>query len=309
MVQKIVNTKLLDGVAVFVGVINTGSFTAAAQALGHSTSYVSKEITRLEKRLGSRLLNRTTRTLSLTDAGRSYYERCSQIIIDAENAERSLSQLQDKPRGLLRVNAPLSIGSKYLLDSFPEFMRRFPDITFEVEFNDRMIDVVAEGYDVVIRAGKIKDSNLVARQLTLSKSVIVASPAYLQKHGRPKHVGELAQHACVAYSLIPNPTTWDFEKAGNRCSVVIKPRLIGNNAELEVAMLVNGVGIGRIPLFCCENEIDNGGLEIILADYEQPEIGVYAVFPHRQYLTAKVRVFVDFLVDKFSQLESQNMGR
>ena len=124
MVQKIANTDLLDGVAVFVGVINAGSFTAAARALGHSTSYVSKAITRLEKRLGSRLLNRTTRTISLTDAGRAYFERCNQIVIDAENAERSINQLQERPGGLLRINAPLSFGSKYLLDVLPRFMHR-----------------------------------------------------------------------------------------------------------------------------------------------------------------------------------------
>jgi len=299
MVQKTFNTELLNGVAVFVGVINAGSFTAAAQALGHSTSYVSKEITRLEKRLGSRLLNRTTRTISLTDAGRAYYERCSQIVIDAENAERSIGQLQDNPKGLLRVNAPVSFGSIYLLDHLSEFLKRFPDITLEVEFNDRMIDVVAEGYDVVIRAGQIQDSNLVARKFTTSKSIVVASPAYFKNNGRPETVSELENHACLAYSLIPNPTLWEFMKNGNRTVVKVTPRLVCNNAAVEVAMAVNGVGIGRIPLFCCEQEIAEGALEVILDDYEQPEIGVYAVYPHRQYLTAKVRAFVDFLVEKF----------
>ncbi|MFV9615556.1 MAG: LysR family transcriptional regulator [Gammaproteobacteria bacterium] len=299
MVQKVANTNLLDGVAVFVGVINSGSFTAAAQALGHSTSYVSKEITRLEKRLGSRLLNRTTRTISLTDAGRAYFERCNQIVIDAENAERSISQLQDKPRGLLRVNAPVSFASIYLLDYLSEFMNRFSEITLEVEFNDRMIDVVAEGYDVVIRAGKIQDSNLVARKFTTSKSVVVASPDYLKKNGRPSQASELEQHACLAYSLLPNSTLWNFVKDGSHTAVNINPRLMANNAGLEVAMAKNGVGIGRLPLFCCEQEITKGTLEIILQDYEQPEIGVYAVYPHRQYLTARVRAFVDFLVDKF----------
>ncbi len=299
MVQKTFNTELLNGVAVFVGVINAGSFTAAAQALGHSTSYVSKEITRLEKRLGSRLLNRTTRTISLTDAGRAYYERCSQIVIDAENAERSIGQLQDNPKGLLRVNAPVSFGSIYLLDHLSEFLKRFPDITLEVEFNDRMIDVVAEGYDVVIRAGQIQDSNLVARKFTTSKSIVVASPAYFKNNGRPETVSELEHHACLAYSLIPNPTLWEFMKDGNRTVVKVTPRLMCNNAAVEVAMAVNGVGIGRIPLFCCEQEIAEGALEVILDDYEQPEIGVYAVYPHRQYLTAKVRAFVDFLVEKF----------
>ncbi len=299
MVQKVANTNLLDGVAVFVGVINTGSFTAAAQALGHSTSYVSKEITRLEKRLGSRLLNRTTRTISLTDAGRAYFERCSQIVIDAENAERSIGQLQDKPRGLLRVNAPVSFSSAYLLDYLAEFMNSFPEITLEIEFNDRMIDVVAEGYDVVIRAGNIQDSNLVARKFTTSKSVVVASPDYLKKNGRPLLASELEQHACLAYSLLPNPTLWNFVKDNSHTAVNINARLMANNAGLEVAMAVNGVGIGRLPLFCCEKEIAKGELEIILEDYEQPEIGVYAVYPHRQYLTARVRAFVDFIVDKF----------
>jgi DNA-binding transcriptional LysR family regulator len=299
MVQRIANTDLLDGVAVFVGVINTGSFTAAAEALGHSTSYVSKTVSRLEKRLGSRLLNRTTRTISLTDVGKSYFERCNQIIIDAENAERSISQLQDTPRGLLRVNAPVSFGSIYLLDHLSKFMNSFPEITLEVEFNDRMIDVVAEGYDVVIRAGQIPDSNLVARKLTTSKSIVVGSPDYFKKNGRPETANELEHHACLAYSLIPNPTLWEFKKDGNRKAVKITPRLMCNNAAVEVAMAVNGVGIGRIPLFCCEQELAKGELEIILDDHEQPEIGVYAVFPHRQYLTAKVRAFVDFLVERF----------
>lgn len=299
MGQKVANIDLLDGVAVFVGVINTGSFTAAAEALGHSTSYVSKTVTRLEKRLGSRLLNRTTRTISLTDAGRAYFERCNQIVIDAENAQRSISQLQDNPKGLLRVNAPVSFGSMYLLDHLSEFMKRFPEITLEVEFNDRMIDVVAEGYDVVIRAGQIRDSNLVARKFTTSKSIVVASPAYSKNNGRPEMVSELENHACLAYSLIPNPTLWEFMKDGNRTVVKVTPRLMCNNAAIEVAMAVNGIGIGRIPLFCCEQEIAEGTLEIILDDYEQPEIGVYAVYPHRQYLTAKVRAFVDFLVERF----------
>ena len=299
MVKKIANTELLDGVAVFVAVINMGSFTAAARALGHSTSYVSKEVSRLEKRLGSRLLNRTTRTISLTDAGRAYYERCSQIVIDAENAERSISQLQDRPRGLLRVNAPLSFGSLYLLDYLPEFMERFPEINLEIEFNDRLIDVVAEGYDVVVRVGSNKDSNLVARQFTSSKSVMAASPAYLTKKGRPAKASDLERHDCLAYSLLPSPKVWELIKDGKRTTVSFEPRLMGNNAQIQVTMMVGGIGIGRVPLFCCEKEIESGELEIIMDDYEQPELGVYAVYPHRQYLTAKVRAFVDFLVEKF----------
>jgi DNA-binding transcriptional LysR family regulator len=299
MVQKVANTDLLDGVAVFVGVINAGSFTAAARALGHSTSYVSKEISRLEKRLGSRLLNRTTRTISLTDAGRAYYERCNQIVIDAENAERSINQLQDRPRGLLRINAPASFGSKYLLDVLPQFMHRYPEVKLEVEFNDRLIDVVAEGYDVVIRVGEIKDTNLVARKFTSSKIVVVASPDYLKRMGCPKTVDELAQHDCLTYSLLPTPTQWDFYKGGVRSSVTVDPRAICNGSLIEVAMAKQGIGITRLPLFTCEQEVADGDLQIILEDYDQVQLDVFAVYPHRQYLTAKVRAFVDFVVEAF----------
>lgn len=299
MVQKVANTDLLDGIAVFVGVINAGSFTAAAHALGHSTSYVSKEVTRLEKRLGSRLLNRTTRTISLTDAGRAYYERCNQIVIDAENAERSINQLQEVPSGLLRINAPVSFGSQYLLNVLSQFMHRYPEVKLEVEFNDRLIDVVAEGYDVVIRVGEIKDTNLVARKFTSSKAVVVASPDYIKRKGCPKKAEDLAQHDCIAYSLLPTPTQWDFYKDGVRSSVTVEPRAMCNNAAIEVAMLLQGIGITRIPLFTCEQEVANGDLQIILDDYDPMKLDVFAVYPHRQYLTAKVRAFVDFVVDTF----------
>lgn len=299
MSQKVANIGLLDGVAVFVGVINAGSFTAAARALGHSTSYVSKEISRLEERLGSRLLNRTTRTLSLTDAGRAYYERCSQIVIDAENAERSINQLQDKPRGLLRINAPVSFGSQYLLDVLSQFMHRYPEVKLEVEFNDRLIDVVAEGYDVVIRVGEIKDSNLVARKFTSSRAVVVASPDYIKRKGCPEKAEDLTQHDCIAYSLLPTPAQLDFYKDGVRSSVTVDPRAMCNSAAIEVAMAVQGIGITRLPLFTCEQEVANGELKIILEDYDKIKFDVYAVYPHRQYLTAKVRAFVDFVVDAF----------
>ena len=300
MVQKATSTNLLDGVAVFVGVINAGSFTAAAHALGHSTSFVSKVITRLEKRLGCRLLNRTTRTLSLTDAGRAYYERCTQIVIDAENAERSINQLQETPSGLLRINAPGSFGSIYLLRVLSQFMHRYPEVKLEVEFNDRLIDVVAEGYDVVIRVGEIKDSNLVARKFTSSRVVVVASPDYLQRKGCPKRADDLTQHDCIAYSLLPTPTQWVFYKKGVRSSVTVDPRAMCNSAAIEVAMAVQGIGITRLPLFTCEQEVANGDLQIILDDYDQPDLDVFAVYPHRQYLTAKVRAFVDFVVNAFA---------
>ncbi len=300
MNQRISGSDLLDGVAVFVGVVNAGSFTAAARALGHSTSFVSKEITRLERRLGSRLLNRTTRSISLTDAGRAYYERCNQIVIDAQNAQRSISQLQETPSGLLRVNAPVSFGSRYLLDVLAGFMHRYPEVRLEIELNDRLIDVVAEGYDVVIRVGEIKDTQLVARRFTSSRAVVVASPDYLRRKGRPQRAEDLAEHDCIVYSLLPLPTQWDFHKDGVRTSVTVSPRALCNSAAVEVALVAQGVGITRLPLFTCEQEVANGALEVVLQDYDSIELDVYAVYPHRQYLTAKVRAFVDFVVEAFA---------
>ena len=290
---------ILDGVTVFVSVVDSGSFTAAARVLGHSTSYISKEITRLEKRLGSRLLNRTTRTISLTDAGRAYYDRCSQIVIDAENAERSISQLQDTPKGLLRINAPGSLGATHLLSVFADFMHHYPEVKLEIEFNDRLIDVVAEGFDVVIRVGEIKDSNLVARKFTSSKAVTVASPDYLKRKGTPERVEELTEHDCIAYSLLPAPTQWDYYKQGKKTAVSVSPRAMCNSSAIEVQLAVQGIGITRLPLFTCENEVKKGALSVIMDDYDEIAFDVFAVYPHRQYLTAKVRAFVDFLVDAF----------
>lgn len=300
MARMLENTELLDGIAVFVAVVNAGSFTAASKQLGHSTSYVSKEISRLEKRLASRLLNRTTRTISLTDAGKAYFERCSQIVIDAENAERSISQLQDTPRGLLRINAPMSFGLNYLREYLPEFAKLYPELRLEVEFNDRMIDVIAEGFDVVIRAGQIDNSNLVARKFLSSKAVVVASPEYLKRNGRPMTPAELKHHDQIVYSLAPNPSSWEFFKEDERLTINLEPRIICNNAEIEMAMVKKGVGIAILPMFICEQDIASGEVEVILGDYDTFEIGVYAVYPHRQYLTPKVRVFVDFIVDKFT---------
>lgn len=161
------------------------------------------------------------------------------------------------------------------------------------------IDVVAEGYDVVIRISKIKDSNLVARKFTSSRAVVVASPAYLKRKGCPEMAENLAQHDCIAYSLLSTPTQWTFHKDGVRSMVTVDPRAMCNSAEIEVAMVVRGIGITRLPLFTCEKEVASGELKIILEDYDQLKLDVYAVYPHRQYLTAKVRAFVDFLVETF----------
>lgn len=295
------NREALDGVTVFVQVVESGSFTAAAKRLGNSTSFISKEVTRLENRLDVRLLNRTTRKISLTDVGRLYFERCKQLIADAEEAERSIHQLHGEPRGVLKVSAPVSFGLAYLRSALPQFLDTYPDIQLEIELNDRFVDVVAEGFDVVIRVGDLADSNLISRQIMPSHGVIVASPDYLKKRGRPRHPSELARHDCISYAYKHTPNDWEFTGPGNETvRAKINARVVCNSAELEEAFALAGTGITRLPSFVCERSIADGLLEEILEDYARSSLGVYAIYPHRQHLSAKVRALVDFLVERFS---------
>lgn len=291
---------MLHGIDVFVRVVDAGGFSAAAEALGKSKSFVSKEVTRLEDRLGTRLLNRTTRSLSLTDVGRFYYEKCRQIVFDADEAARTITECDAKPRGVLRFSAPVSFGLGYLAGALPEFLEANPDVTLDVEFNDRIVDVIAEGFDVVIRAGQLKDSSLVARQITMSRGVTVASPAYWRKFGKPQHPSELADHSCISYALIPNPGLWEYrDKDGERIAVSVDVRVQCNSAELETALAVSGLGVTRLPEFACTKELTQGLLEPVLEDFTGMPIGIYAVYPHRRHLSPKVRGFIDFLIEKF----------
>jgi DNA-binding transcriptional LysR family regulator len=291
---------MLDGIDVFVRVVDVGSFTAAAEQLGKSTSFVSKEVTRLENRLGTRLLNRTTRSISLTDVGRLYFERCQQIIVDAVEAERSVTETRAAPRGVLKLSAPVSFGLGYLAAVLPEFLDANPELALDVEFNDRMVDVIAEGFDVVLRIGHLKDSSLITRQINSSRGLTVASPKYWKQNGKPRHPSELAGHTCISYSLMPAPARWRYlDPESGPINVTVDTRIQCNSAELETALAVAGVGVTRLPEFACSKELGKGLLEPVLEQFSGSPIGIYAVYPHRRHLSAKVRVFVDFLVTKF----------
>jgi DNA-binding transcriptional LysR family regulator len=296
------NSASLDGLIVFVEVVEGGGFTAAARNLDHSVSFVSKEIARLEDRLGVRLLNRTTRSVIPTDIGRVYYERCRQIIADARDAERGITESHAKPQGLLNISAPVSFGLAYLNDVLPEFLADYPEITLNVEMSDRLVDVIAEGFDVVIRAGYLKDSNLIARRLMRSRLLTVASPEYLAREGTPLTPAELPEHACIAFTYKQVTTHWEYlDPDGGSIGVTVDPRAVCNNAETEIALVAAGAGITRMPSFICHREVEDGRLIPILERYETPPIGVYAVYPHRAHLSAKVRVFVDFLIRNFAE--------
>ncbi len=290
------NSNLLDGITVFVRVVETQSFTEAARLLGHSQSFISKEITRLEARLRIRLFNRTTRSLNLTDEGRAYFERCRQIVIDAEDAESALGQLQESPRGILKISVPVTFGITHLCDALPHFLIKYPSIDLEVDYNERSIDVVAEGFDVAIQIGQIKDSNLISKKIMSSIGVYVASPDYLKARGTPTNPADLYQHDCINFTLSNVTKPWEFQESNGDVSVInVKTRVRCNSAELEASMAIAGIGITRMPIISCQRALEEGKLVRILKPYESTDLGIYALYPHRQFLPAKTKVFLEFL--------------
>lgn len=296
------NTKLLDGIVVFAGVVEDGGFSAAAKRLGHTTSHVSKSVAALERRLGVRLLNRTTRSVSLTDDGRAYYDRCRVILDVAEEATALAEERRVTPTGILRLNAPVSFGLSHLSRLLPAFLATYPEVTLDVELNDRMVDIVAEGFDLAIRIGALDESSLISTRLGQSRGVVVATPDYWDRHGRPSRPSDLRHHACISYSNLAAPQDWVFQTApGIEETVKVPIRALANSAELETAFALAGTGVTRLPAFTCQAEIDAGELEIVLADYETAPMGIFAVYPHRAHLSVKVRAMVDFLRDQLQR--------
>jgi DNA-binding transcriptional LysR family regulator len=291
----------LTGMAVFARVIDAGSFTAAAAQLGMSKSAVSKAIAALEDRLGARLLNRTTRRLALTEVGHAFYERCARIVAEAEEAELAVTRLQLTPRGTLRVNAPMSFGALHLGPALAGFLGRYPDLKVELELSDRFVDLLEEGYDVAVRiAATLPDSSLIARRITVDDAVICASPAYWRRHGRPRVPQDLTHHACVTYAYSPNPREWPFVAADGRpISVRVDGPLHTNNGAATLHVALAGLAVVRLPRFICGPELAAGRLEAVLADAMPPPNGIHAIYPHNRHLSAKVRAFVDFLIERF----------
>jgi DNA-binding transcriptional LysR family regulator len=291
----------LTGMAVFARVIDAGSFTAAAAQLGMSKSAVSKAISALEDRLGARLLNRTTRRLALTEVGRAFYERCARIVAEAEEAELAVTHLQLTPRGTLRVNAPMSFGALHLGPALAVFLARYPELKVDLELSDRFVDLLEEGYDVAVRiAAALPDSSLIARRITVDDAVICASPAYWQRHGRPRVPADLERHACVTYAYNPNPREWPFVAADGRpISVRVDGPLHTNNGDATLHVALAGLAVVRLPRFICGPELAPGRLEAVLADAMPPPNGIFAIYPHNRHLSAKVRAFVDFLIERF----------
>lgn len=294
------DTKLFDGVVIFTHVIELGSFSLAAEKTGHSTSYVSKEVTKLEQRLKARLLHRTTRSLSLTTEGKLFYQQCLQMVADAQAAINMIDSSLLRPSGTLKISCPVTFGLQYLQPILSLFMRTYPEIKLDIDFSDRHVDLVQDGYDLAIRAtGQLSDSSLICKRISQFNAHVVATPQYLTQHGTPQTPQDLVGHQCICYSNLKQPDRWQFEHLDGHSETVDVTQVIGcNNADMELAMVLDHHGICRLPSFYLTEALEKQQLTIILQDYIQPEIDIYAVYPSRKHLTPKVRIFIDLLVEK-----------
>jgi DNA-binding transcriptional LysR family regulator len=298
--------KLLDGIIIFAQVVKSGSFTMAAEASGHSTSYISKEVNKLETRLGVRLLHRTTRSLSLTPEGELYYQHCQQLIEDAEQAENAIIGKQGEPHGLLRVSCPMSYGLSNLSPVLSKFTSKYPKIQLELDLNDRKVDLISDGFDIVIRATvQLEDSSLISRRIAQSEAIVLASPSYIEKHGKPTHPYDLDRHKVISYSNLKQPNLWGFDQRnGEPIQVHVESNVLSNNSSLTIDLAVAGQGIIRVPKFALSDELKEGTLVEILEGWPKPPIGIFMVYPSRKHMSAKVRSFIDFVLAELGDEQS-----
>lgn len=290
----------LAAIEAFVRVAEFGSFSQAAERLRSSKSVVSRQVSALEAELGARLLHRTTRALTLTEAGRSYFERATRILADLAEANASVGQLQAAPRGRLRVNAPMSFGFLHLAPAIPDFLDRYPDVELELTMNDRFVDLVDEGFDLAVRIGKLDDSSLVARKLAPMRRSVCAAPAYLERRGTPASPDDLKSHECLCYSNVGLAQEWRFVRPDGRpWPVEVHGRLHANNGDALRAAALRGFGLAVLPSFLIGDDVQNGTLIPVLTAFMPQDSAVHAVYPHARHLSPKVRAFVDFLAERF----------
>lgn len=279
----------------FAAVVDGGSFVQAADALGMSKPAVSRHVSELEQRLGVRLLQRTTRKLSLTEEGRLFYGRCKTVMADVEVAEDEISAKSITVKGLIKVNVPVSFGLLALAPLWPDFMTKYPDVELEITLADRIVDLVEEGYDLAVRIAHLPNSSLVSRKLASTRMVLCASPAYLKKHGSPKHPSELAQHPVMHYSLLATGDQWHFEGPEGKVSVTVKPVMRTNSGDTCLAAARKSKGVILQPSFMVSADLQSGALVELMPSYHAIEFGIFAVYPTRQYVAPKVRALIDFL--------------
>jgi DNA-binding transcriptional LysR family regulator len=283
----------------FVAVVSEGSFVRGAEALNLSKTAVSRLVGELEGRLGTRLLQRTTRRLSLTPEGEVFLERCKDLLDGVDEAEAELSTRTGEVIGQLRVNVPFTFGLLHLAPLWPRFMDQHPKVTLEVSLADRFVDLVEEGYDLAVRIARLPSSSLVGRQLASTRIVLCASPEYLRRHGTPAHPGEIARHTVIAYTLLATGDHWEFLGPDGPVGVKVRPRMRTNSGDTCCAAAVGHQGIVLQPSFLVGPLLASGQLVEVLPQYRAVELGIYALYPSRKHLTPKVRALVDFLAEAF----------
>jgi DNA-binding transcriptional LysR family regulator len=291
----------LSDIAVFVRVVDAGSFTSAADKLGLSQSAVSKCVTRLEDAFSARLLNRSTRRWSLTEAGEALYSHGKKALAELHDAEIDITRLQTEPRGLLRVNAPMSFGILHIAPLIPDFLARYPALDVDMQMDDRLVDILEEGFDVAIRIKPLADSTLIAKRLAPCRQLLCAAPAYLQRAGRPATPEALASHDFLIYTYRDTPRELKLRAPDMRVhSVSIKGRYRGNSGLAARELAVHGSGILAVPSFYIGDDLRDGRLVTVLDGYTLlPELSVFAVYPARRHLSPKVWAFVDFLSEHY----------
>ena len=302
----------LNSMALFVDVVGAGSFSEAGRRRGLAPSSVTRSINALEDQLGVRLLNRSTRKLSLTEAGRLYHERSRRIIAEVEDARLSVSQLEAAPRGTLRMNVPVVFGRLHVAPALPAFLARYPALQIDLSMTDGFIDLVEEGVDLAVRIGELEDSSLIARRLAPNRRVICASPDYLRRAGVPRVPEDLRAHNCLIYKRQAGRAVWRLRDAHGTVDIEVGGTLRANNADALHAAARGGLGLVILPTWMVGPDIQSGALRRVFAAYEVSpgalDSSIYAVFPYNRHLSPKVRAMVDFFVERFGESPDWDIG-
>jgi DNA-binding transcriptional LysR family regulator len=289
----------LIAIETFIKVVELNSFTEASEALGVSRTMASKHVADLEAAIGTRLLNRTTRSLSLTEAGSEFFDGAKAGLALLDEAQAKAANLSIRPTGKLRLNAPMSFGILHVATVIPAFAKEYPGLKIDLSLNDRVVDLIDEGFDMAIRIGRLKDSSLVARRLASCRMFVCASPGYLSEHGTPETPEDLERHACLAYTLWSDRDLWRFERDGNTVEVKIAGPLLSNNGDAVTAAAIGGAGLVLQPTFIVGDALRDGRLTRVLAEWATVDLAIFAVFPPGRTPSLKARSFAEFLSQRF----------
>lgn len=290
---------VLEDMRIFVATVESASFTAAAEKLGLSKQFLSRRVSDLEERLGARLMLRTTRRLSVTDLGKAYFERCQKIIEDVDEVEAFVGRGLGQPRGRIKISAPVSFGSLHLGPALADFLAQMPDIQLDVVLNDRVVDIVGEGFDVALRVGQLEDSSLLAKRLADVCMLLVASPEYLQGAAPLDTPDDLSRHACLLYGHSP-AVEWTYRGQGKLCKVAVKGRVLANNGDITMSCALKHQGIARLPDFMVCQQIQAGKLVEVLPEFRLPGGGLYAVYAQHRQSSLAVQALIKHLSKAFS---------